>query len=109
MDSLISQLPFFEPQHRTLAQTVAAFVDQEIEPHAGAEDDVDGLAKYFVTLLAQAGLLKYAVAAQQVEVRSLCLIREALAYSSALADLAFVMQGLGTYARSEERRVGREW
>jgi acyl-CoA dehydrogenase len=31
-------------------------------------------------------------------VRSLCLIREALAYSSALADLAFVMQGLGTYA-----------
>ena len=98
MDSLISQLPFFEPQHRNLAQTVAAFVDQEIEPHAGAEDDVDGLAKYFVTLLAQAGLLKYAVAAQQVEVRSLCLIREALAYSSALADLAFVMQGLGTYA-----------
>ncbi len=98
MDPLISQLPFFEPQHRTLAQTVATFVDQEIEPHAGAEDDVDGLAKYFVSILAQAELLKYAVAAQQVEVRSLCLIREALAYSSALADLAFVMQGLGTYA-----------
>lgn len=98
MDPLISQLPFFEPQHRNLAQTVATFVDQEIEPHAGAEDDVDGLAKYFVSILAQAELLKYAVAAQQVEVRSLCLIREALAYSSALADLAFVMQGLGTYA-----------
>jgi acyl-CoA dehydrogenase len=98
MDHLVAQLPFFEPQHRNLAQTVATFVDQEIEPHAGAEDDVDGLAKYFVSILAQAGLLKYAVAAQQVEVRSLCLIREALAYSSALADLAFVMQGLGTYA-----------
>ena len=98
MDPLISQLPFFEPQHRNLAQTVATFVDREIEPHAGAEDDVDGLAKYFVSILAQAELLKYAVAAQQVEVRSLCLIREALAYSSALADLAFVMQGLGTYA-----------
>ena len=98
MDALFSQLPFFEPQHRNLAQTVATFVDQEIEPHAGAEDDVDGLAKYFVSILAQAELLKYAVAAQQVEVRSLCLIREALAYSSALADLAFVMQGLGTYA-----------
>ena len=98
MDHLVAQLPFFEPQHRTLAQTVATFVDQEIEPHAGAEDDVDGLAKYFVSILAQAELLKYAVAAQQVEVRSLCLIREALAYSSALADLAFVMQGLGTYA-----------
>lgn len=98
MDPLISQLPFFDPQHRTLAQTVATFVEQEIEPHAGAEDDVDGLAKHFVSILAQAGLLKYSVAAPQVEVRSLCLIREALAYSSALADLAFVMQGLGTYA-----------
>ena len=98
MDHLIAELPFFEPQYRTLAQTVATFVEQEIEPHAGAEDDVDGLAKYFVSILAQADLLKYSVAAPQVEVRSLCLIREALAYSSALADLAFVMQGLGTYA-----------
>lgn len=98
MDHLIAQLPFFEPQHRTLAQTVATFVEQEIEPHAGAEDDVDGLAKHFVSILAQANLLRYSVAAPHVEVRSLCLIREALAYSSALADLAFVMQGLGTYA-----------
>jgi acyl-CoA dehydrogenase len=98
MDHLIAELPFFEPQYRTLAQTVATFVEQEIEPHAGAEDDVDGLAKYFVSILAQADLLKYSVATPQVEVRSLCLIREALAYSSALADLAFVMQGLGTYA-----------
>ena len=32
--------------------------------------------------------------------RALCLIREALSYSSPLADLAFVMQGLGTYAIS---------
>jgi acyl-CoA dehydrogenase len=42
--------------------------------------------------------LNYAVAASKLDVRSLCLIREALAYSSSLADLAFVMQGLGTYA-----------
>ncbi len=39
--------------------------------------------------------------AQKLDVRALCLIREALAYSSALADLAFVMQGLGTYAISQ--------
>src|SRR5688500_561569 len=101
MDRLISQLPFFDPEHRTLAQSVATFVEQEVEPHAGVEDDVDGLAKYFVSVLAQAGLLRYAVATPQVEVRSLCLIREALAYSSALADLAFVMQGLGTFAISK--------
>jgi acyl-CoA dehydrogenase len=35
-----------------------------------------------------------------LEARSLCVVREALAYHSPLADLAFVMQGLGTYAVS---------
>ena len=111
MDHLIAQLPFFDPEHRNLAQTVATFVDQEIEPHSAAEDDVDGLAKYFVSILAQAGLLRYAIAVSQIDVRSLCLIREALAYSSSLADLAFVMQGLGTYAiaKSAPEHVREFW
>jgi len=98
MDRLISQLPFFTPEHRDLAQSVAQFVAQEIEPRAAIEEDVENAAREFVRLLAGAGLLKYAVAETKIDVRSLCLIREELAYSSALADLAFVMQGLGTYA-----------
>lgn len=98
MDRLISQLPFFTPEHRDLAQSVAQFVAQEIEPRAAVEEDVESAARDFVRLLAGAGLLKYAVAETKLDVRSLCLIREELAYSSALADLAFVMQGLGTYA-----------
>jgi acyl-CoA dehydrogenase len=98
MDRLISQLPFFTPEHRTLAQSVAQFVAQEIEPRAPIEEDVEELAREFVSLLARAGILNYAVAQSQLDVRSLCLIREELSYSSALADLAFVMQGLGTYA-----------
>ncbi len=57
MDSLISQLPFFTPEHRQLAQTVAQFVAEEIEPRAGVEDDIEGLAREFIALLAQAGLL----------------------------------------------------
>src|SRR5918992_26117 len=111
MDQLVAQLPFFNPEHRSLAQSVTTFVEQEIEPHAGVEDDVDGLAKHFVSVLAQAGLLKYSVAESQLDVRSLCLIREALAYSSALADLAFVMQGLGTYAiaRAAPAHVREFW
>ncbi|MEN3325437.1 MAG: acyl-CoA dehydrogenase [Acidobacteriota bacterium] len=100
MDRLISQLPFFTPEHRDLAQSVAQFVAQEIEPRAAVEEDVENVARDFVRLLAGAGLLKYAVAETKIDVRSLCLIREELAYSSALADLAFVMQGLGTYAIS---------
>jgi acyl-CoA dehydrogenase len=98
MDQLVVQLPFFNPEHRTLAHNVTTFVEQEIEPHAGVEEDVDGLARHFVNTLAHAGLLRYSIASSQLDVRSLCLIREALAYSSALADLAFVMQGLGTFA-----------
>lgn len=92
------ELPFFTPEHRNLAQVVSAFVSREIEPHAGVEDDVEGLARHFVKLLANAGLLNYAVAVAKLDTRALCLIREALSYSSSLADLAFVMQGLGTYA-----------
>jgi len=91
-------LPFFTTEHRNLADGVAQFVAQEIEPHAGVEDDVEGLARHFVNLLAAGGILNYAVSESKLDIRALCLIREALAYSSALADLAFVMQGLGTYA-----------
>ena len=98
MDRLISQLPFFTAEHRDLAKSVAQFVAQEIEPHAAVEENVEDAARNFVRLLAGAGLLKYAVAESKIDVRALCLIREELAYSSALADLAFIMQGLGTYA-----------
>jgi acyl-CoA dehydrogenase len=43
-------------------------------------------------------LLNYAVTQSKLDARALCLIREELSYSSSLADLAFVMQGLGTFA-----------
>jgi len=93
----MTELPFFTPEHRNLAQSVAQFAAREIEPHAGVEEDVDGLVQHFVSLLASAGLLSYAVAESRLDIRSLCLIREELSYASPLADLAFVMQGLGTY------------
>ena len=92
------ELPFFTAEHRSLAQRVAEFAEREIEPHAGVEDDVDRLARHLVGLLTSAGLMGYAVAETRLDIRSLCLIREELSYSSSLADLAFVMQGLGTYA-----------
>ena len=94
-------LPFFSDDHRNLAQVVNHFVSREVEPHAGVEDDVEELARHFVKLLASAGLLNYAVAASKLDTRALCLVREALSYSSSLADLSFVMQGLGTYALAQ--------
>jgi acyl-CoA dehydrogenase len=102
MDQLIDQLPFFTVEHRTLAQSVARFVEREIEPQAMEERDVEERARDYVGLLARAGVLPYALAIDsKLDILALCLIREALAYASALADLAFVMQGLGTYAISQ--------
>ena len=102
MDAFIN-LPFFNNEHRELAAWVSAFVAQEIEVRANSESDVDAHAREYVALLARAGLLRYAVATHDVplDIRSLCLIRELLSYSSSLADLAFVMQGLGTHAISQ--------
>jgi acyl-CoA dehydrogenase len=102
MDRFIEQLPFFTPEHRNLAASVAIFAEREIETRAAEERNVDERTRAYVSILAQAGVLRYAVAAPNtpLDVRALCLIREALAYSSSLADAAFVMQGLGTYAIS---------
>src|SRR5206468_6834355 len=75
------------------------------EPQALEERDVEEQARYFVNVLAKAGILRYSVATEsKLDIRALCLIREALSYSSSLADLAFVMQGLGTYAISHAAR-----
>ena len=102
-DKFIDQLPFFTAEHRALAGDMESLVELEIEPRAIEERDIDARLREYVGVLAKAGALHYAVAqpGQKLEVRALCLIREALAYSSALADLAFVMQGLGTYAVSQ--------
>jgi acyl-CoA dehydrogenase len=102
MDRFTEYAPFFTDEHRRLAASVASFVWREIEPHAAhADEATDEDFRALVALLAEADLLRFAVRRDApLDVRSLCLVREELAYSSALADAAFVMQGLGTYAVS---------
>jgi alkylation response protein AidB-like acyl-CoA dehydrogenase len=103
MDHFIEETPFFNVEQRKLAKLMADFVRREIEPGAAEELDEDAHFRALLALLTEAGVLPYAVAStpgEALDVRALCLIREALAYSSSLADLAFVMQGLGTYAIS---------
>lgn len=102
MDSFIEQIPFFTTEQRNLSASVARFAAREIEPRAGEEEDMEAQFRALLGLLAGADILRYAVAPAggALASRSLCLVREALSYSSSLADLAFVMQGLGTYAIS---------
>lgn len=101
-DRFIEEMPFFTLEQRDLAARVTDFVARAIEPRAGERPDVGAHFRGLLALLANADLLRYAIASEDatLDVRALCLIRESLAYSSPLADLAFVMQGLGTYAIS---------
>lgn len=102
MDQFIEETPFFTSAQRRLVASVADFVAREIEPRAAEREDEEAHFRELLGLLADANLLRFAVAeaGTPLDTRSLCLVREALSYSSALADLAFVMQGLGTYAIS---------
>jgi acyl-CoA dehydrogenase len=105
-DPFIAETPFFTTEQRNLATSVAGFVEREIETRAVEEEqegqEVEASFRAYLDVLAKADLLRYAIAAPggKINSRSLCLIRESLSYSSALADLAFVMQGLGTYPLS---------
>src|SRR6266699_2174608 len=101
--SFVDTTPFFTNEHRALVKRVAEFSEREIEVRAGDdEQDVDEGLRSYIMLLFEANLLRYAVAVPgpSFDLRSFCIIRETLSYSSSLADLAFAMQGLGTYAIS---------
>jgi acyl-CoA dehydrogenase len=113
MDSFIETTPFFTNEHRALAARVADFVEREIEVRAADDEgDVDEALRGYVTLLAENDLLRYAVPeGQRIDLRSFCIVRETLSYSSSLADLAFTMQGLGTFAigLAATEHVGDFW
>ena len=94
------QWPFFTDAHRDLQRDVQAWRDGGLQLNDDA--DADAACRSYVAQLGAAGWLKYAVpvgrggALERLDVRSLCVIRETLAYSSGLADFAFAMQGLGS-------------
>ena len=89
------ELPFFEPRHRAFAEKFSAWAKSEIAPrHHADEAGVDAEARTLVGLLGKAGWLKHCV--ETIDVRTMALARDILAYHSGLADFCFVMQGLGS-------------
>ena len=90
---------FLTEPHERLAERVRAFGDKTLRPRAQNESDPSGETRTLVGLLAGAGLLASAVPAPHgsMDLRSLVVVREGLAYFSGLADSAFAMQGLGSF------------
>ncbi len=99
-DSSFLDWPFLDDGHRKLASKLRAWIGKEIAAHKTG--DIDEYCRACVKKLGAGGWLNYVVPAshggvhERLDVRSLCLLREHLAYADGLADFAFAMQGLGT-------------
>ena len=112
-DATFLSWPFFADAHRALARDLDAWCRREIAPLEGQEDrDLDGTCREIVRRLGAGGWLRHAVAeaAERLDVRSLCLIRETLGRHSGIADFAFALQGLGSgplslFGSGEQRRA----
>ncbi len=97
--------PFFDEQHRTLAQTAAAWAASHLTSRDAAPPppaDIDATCRVLVKQLGAAGWLRYCIPANDdantnvsLDTRAICLLRETFAAHSTLADFAFAMQGLG--------------
>lgn len=99
--------PFFEERHRALATTLATWCEGHFAEHEPPPHDVDAECRILVRALGGAGHLRHAVAgldhggaADVIDTRAICLLRETLAFHHGLADFAFAMQGLGSGAIS---------
>jgi acyl-CoA dehydrogenase len=95
--------PFLEDRHRSLKATLDEWCAGRSFAHDG---DIDDICRGLVADLGAAGILANCVPAQWggtselLDVRSLALCRETLAWHSGLADFSFAMQGLGSGAIS---------
>ncbi len=99
--------PFFDAPHRQLKQALNEWATAHIQPSHTDESNVDAQCQGLVQQLGQAGWLRHAIAGKaygglndSVDTRSICLLREELAWHHGLADFAFAMQGLGSGAIS---------
>lgn len=90
--------PFFEDRHRAHADALRDHAAGLAVDHG----DIDAACRELVADLGARGWLRptAAAAGETLDVRTLCLSREHLAYQDGLADFAFAMQGLGTGAIS---------
>jgi acyl-CoA dehydrogenase len=104
-DASFLDWPFLDPSHRALRARFDAWAAAQAEALID-HHDADASCRRLVAAMGGAGLLDAVVPHEHgglhrgLDVRSLCIARETLAYHAGLADFAFAMQGLGTGALS---------
>jgi acyl-CoA dehydrogenase len=102
MRNTVLNLPLFDDEHRAFAARLVEWLRSS--DVLDDERRADASARAWVRALASGELLRACVPngfgglRAALDVRTLCLAREALAYHSAMADFAFAMQGLGSGA-----------
>jgi len=92
--------PFFDDGHRHFAETLTRWANSNLP--SLLHEDIDAACRARVKALGEAGVLKAVVPAEhgglhhRLDVRTLCLAREILAFRDGLCDFAFAIEGLGT-------------
>jgi acyl-CoA dehydrogenase len=93
--------PFFSDPQRAFAGHLASWAHEAVEPQL-IPGNADESCRRLVRALGEAGWLRatvpraYGGLHDALDVRTLCLAREILAWHDGLADFAFGMQGLGS-------------
>ncbi|MBI4565390.1 MAG: acyl-CoA dehydrogenase family protein [Planctomycetes bacterium] len=85
-----NETPFLEDSHRKVRALAERFALEE-----GVIEENEEAARRLVRAMGAGGLLEHAGG---TDLRSMAVIRETLAFHHGLLDLAFAMQGLGSYA-----------
>ncbi|MFC9435385.1 acyl-CoA dehydrogenase family protein [Nocardia sp. NPDC057030] len=114
-DAGILALPFYEPRHVQRAEQIESWCAEHAELWADSDAEPDATGLRILRALGEHGWLAAldpaagpdAVAA--ADCRSLCLLREGLAYADDLADFAFSIQALAAtpivrHGNEEQRR-----
>lgn len=109
-------LPFFDDRHRALAARVGDVAGQfDLVVGLGESGEEDRAGREAIRICSEQGLCRLLVArdfgGDGLDLRSLCLAREAIAAASGLADAVFAVQGLGSYpiALSGDRALGQRF
>jgi alkylation response protein AidB-like acyl-CoA dehydrogenase len=102
--------PFFDETHRVFKTQLQEWTSKQFADQHGHDESRDAIDRECVSLvktLGQGGWLKTAIAgkahggaSEVIDTRTICLLREELAWHHGLADFAFAMQGLGSGAIS---------